>query len=174
MALSGSTSTNISAHTKLVFVWTAVQSVSAWHSTISWELQLQTDSVGNIQATSESPNTVTIDGQTFADAANIGIGTNETKTLESGQITLEHDAEGNRSFEYSFSQVCNITIMDVGYVGTVTGSGVGELDKLSTGTEEPETPEEPDTSAILQRKRTFVYFYLLGRCCRFHAIGGES
>lgn len=172
MALSGRTSVNISDNTQLVFSWTAVQDTVAWQSVVSWLLQLVTNSVGDIEATSESPNTVVIDGQTFEDAANIGIGTNETKTLESGQVVLEHNADGTRSFEYSFSQVCNIT-MGESYVGTVSGGGTGELDRLTADSGDPgdtgdpddtEDPEEPDESTIQQRKRTFAGFYLLGRC----------
>jgi hypothetical protein len=177
MALSGNISVPVSEHTTLVFLWTATQNVQTNSSDVAWEMQLVTDSIGNIQATPGSAYRVTVDGQPFNGTTDVSIGTNSTKTLASGVVTMVHNEDGNRGFDFSFEQDFYITIVTNGaYVGVVSGSGTGVLDRIVAEEpepdpepepeepEDPDVPDEPDVpnaEVIANRKRSTIIGYLL-------------
>lgn len=108
MALKGSVSVEATpnGHDLLVFTWEAVQDAVAKTSTISWVLQLVADASGALNVTNAEiyPWAVTIDGQAFSGKSNIYIQANQTKTLATGSAVLSHDADGTKSFEFSFMQ----------------------------------------------------------------------
>lgn len=129
MALSGSVTVAATNWDDLVFSWTAVQDKATKSSTVSWKMELVAKDFGQIIATPGSPWTVTIDGQEFSGTTDIAIGNNETKTLAEGEAVLQHESDGTRSFEFSFSQTFYITFGDQS-IGVITGEGTGELDRI--------------------------------------------
>ncbi|WP_226164213.1 DUF859 family phage minor structural protein, partial [Hymenobacter terricola] len=54
---------------------------------------------------------------------------NSTKTLASGTTTIAHNADGSKTFNYSFSQQFDITFN--GWIGTISGSGSGTLNTIA-------------------------------------------
>lgn len=129
MALSGSVTVAATNWDDLVFSWTAVQDKATKSSTVSWKMELVAKDFGQIIATPGSPWTVTIDGHEFSGTTDIAIGNNETKTLAEGEAVLQHEPDGTRSFEFSFSQTFYITFGDQS-IGVITGEGTGELDRI--------------------------------------------
>ena len=136
MALSGSVSVEATpnGHDLLVFTWEAVQDAVAKTSTISWVLQLVADASGALNVTNAEiyPWAVTIDGQAFSGKSNIYIQANQTKTLATGSAVLSHDADGTKSFDFSFLQNFGGLVWGGSTViNDVTGSGVGVLDSFA-------------------------------------------
>ena len=136
MALSGSVSVEATPNGRdlLVFSWEAVQDAVAKTSTISWVLQLVADASGALNVTDAEiyPWAVTIDGQAFSGKSNIYIQANQTKTLATGSAVLSHDADGTKSFDFSFMQNFGGLVWGGSTViNDVTGSGVGVLDSFA-------------------------------------------
>ena len=146
MALNGSVSVEATPKGQdlLVFSWSAVQDATANTSTVSWIMQLVASTAGEINGVPvERAWSVTVDGQEFTGTANVNISNNETKTLATGQIVLQHNEDGTRSFAFAFSQDLSITwgasSGNPQFIGTVSGSGTGELDAIA----EPEPEKFP-------------------------------
>ena len=129
MALSGSVAVRATTQNHLIFSWAAVQSPAENHSTVSWQLLLEAGQYGQIIATPGSPWSVTIDGQTVTGTSSLAIENNQTKVLASGQVTLEHDTQGNRSFRFAFEQEFWFSF-DGAYISVVSGEGSAELDTI--------------------------------------------
>ena len=92
-------------------------------------LQLIADSYGRISSTASKDWSVTINGTKYSGTNTIGLGNGETKTLASGSTTIAHNADGTKTFSYSFSQELAITWSGE-YIGTKSGSGTGTLDTI--------------------------------------------
>lgn len=136
MALKGSVSVEATPNGRdlLVFSWEAVQDAVAKTSTITWVLQLVADASGALNVTDAEiyPWAVTIDGQAFSGKSNIYIQANQTKTLATGSAVLSHDADGTKSFDFSFMQNFGGLVWGGSTViNDVTGSGVGVLDSFA-------------------------------------------
>lgn len=151
MALNGSVSVEATPKGQdlLVFSWSAVQDAAANTSTVSWMMQLVASTAGEINGVPvERDWTVTVDGQEFTGTANVNISNNETKTLATGEIVLQHNEDGTRSFAFAFSQDLSITwgasSGNPQFIGTVSGSGTGELDTIA----KPE-PEKFDIQGFM-------------------------
>lgn len=130
MATSGSTSVKVSDWTDLVFRWERTSySVANNTSTISWVMELVAGKYGQIIASSQSPWTVVVNGTEYTGKTNLGIENYSTKTLASGSQTITHNADGSKSFAYSFKQTFNITFSG-NYISTLTGTGTGVLDTI--------------------------------------------
>ena len=143
MASNGSTSVQVTAYDTLKFNWTQVgQSTVNNYTTINWSLQLVAGSAGQIISSASKAWRVTINGTTYSGSNSVAIGNNATITLASGQTTIAHNADGTKSFDYSFSQEFNITFAGVA-VGTKSGSGTGTLNTIPRAT----TPTLSVTSA---------------------------
>lgn len=134
MASSGSKSVTVTAYDTLKFTWTQVsQSVANNTTKISWTLQLVAGSSGRISSTASKDWSVTVNGTKYSGTNTVGIGNSTTKTLASGSTTIAHDADGGKSFSYSFSQEFGITFSG-STVGTKTGSGTGTLNTIPRAT----------------------------------------
>ena len=151
MALNGRVSVEATPNGQdlLVFSWSAVQDAAANTSTVSWMMQLVASTAGAINGVPvERDWSVTVDGQEFTGTANVNISNNETKTLATGEIVLEHTQDGTRSFAFAFSQDLSITwgasSGNPQFIGTVSGSGTGELDTIA----EPE-PKKFDIKGFM-------------------------
>ena len=129
MALSGSVAVRATTQNNLIFSWAAVQSTAQNCSTVSWQLLLEAKQYGQIIATPGSAWSVTVDGKTVTGTTSLAIGNSQTKVLASGQVKLEHDTLGKRSFDFAFSQEFWITF-DGEYIPVVSGSGSAELDAI--------------------------------------------
>ena len=127
MATSGSVSVVVTSWNTLKFSWTLEsQSVANNASVVRWTLQLIAGSDGLISSTAAKDWSVTVNGTTYSGTNTIGIANNATKTLASGKTTIIHNADGSKSFSFSFSQEFAITFQGSS-IGTKNGSGSGEL-----------------------------------------------
>lgn len=143
MASNGSTSVSVTTYDTLKFSWTQVsQSTTNNYTVISWTLQLIAGSAGEIISSAPKSWSVTVNGTPYSGNNSVAIGNNTTKTLASGQTTIAHNADGSKSFNYSFSQEFSITFAGAS-VGTKSGSGTGVLNVIPRAT----TPGLSKTSA---------------------------
>ena len=134
MATSGSTSVTVTSWDTLKFSWWEnSQSISANTTTIGWKLELIAGSSGRISSTASKTWKVTVDGKEYSGTNTIGISNNATKTLASGTTVIYHNADGTKTFSYSFSQYFGITFSGSGIV-TKSGSGTGTLDTIPRAT----------------------------------------
>ena len=133
MATSGYKDFNVNSggNIKIRYKWTAgTQNIANNFTPVNWELQLISTSAGHSISSSASKSyTVTTDGTKTTGTNNVGISGNATKTLASGSKNIYHNADGTKTFDYSFSQAFNITYAGVS-IGTITGSGTGTLDTI--------------------------------------------
>lgn len=130
MATSGSKSIAVTSYDTLRFNWSrSSYSIENNTSTISWNLQLIAGSYGYISSSASKDWRVSINGQTWSGRNTVGISNNTTKTLASGTAVIAHNADGSKTFSYSFSQEFAITFSG-SYIGTKSGSGTGTLDTI--------------------------------------------
>lgn len=176
MALSGSVTIDATPNScdLLVFAWEAVQDTASGTSTVSWTMKLVADDTyGLITGVTEGTRTwtVVIDGQTFTGQNGVNIAAGKTRLLAEGTITLAHEADGSRSFDFTFSQEIGITwgasSGNPQEIGTVTGSGTGELDVIVVQ-EKPEDTKE--TFDIL----SFLNCYIMGICGNYRAFSKKT
>ena len=154
MALNGSTSITATAYDTLKFSWVQSGQNTANNLTvINWSLQLISGSAGQIISSATKSWSVTINGTTYKGTNSVAIGNNATKTLASGQVSIAHNADGTKSFSYSFSQEFAITFAGVA-VGTISGSGSGVLNTIPRAT----TPVPHVTTADMGTTLT-IYTY---------------
>lgn len=131
MASSGSKSVTVTQWDTLKFSWEVTsQSVVNNTSTVSWKLQLISTDSGRIDSSTSKNWSVTINGKTFSGTNTVGIANNATKTLASDTITIAHNANGTKTFAFSFSQQFSITFSGQS-IGTKSGSGSGTLDTIA-------------------------------------------
>ena len=117
----------VSGQIKLRFTWNqSSQSIANNNSVVSWSLQLISTS-GSISSSASKSWNVTVNGTNYSGTNTVGISTNTTKTLASGSTTIAHNADGTKSFSFSFSQQFDISYTGVGWIGTKSGSGSGTL-----------------------------------------------
>lgn len=134
MASSGSKSVAVTSYDTLKFTWAQVsQSIANNTTKISWVLQLIAGSSGRISSTASKDWSVTVNGSTYSGTNTVGVANNATKTLASGSTTITHNADGTKSFSYSFSQEFGITFSG-STIGTKTGSGTGTLNTIPRAT----------------------------------------
>lgn len=124
--------TNITAtkYDTLQFWWEEQeQSIAKNETPVWWGLYLISTSAGAIQSSTAKKWAVTVNGVAYGGTASIAIGNNETKLLASGTTTIMHNADGSKSFSYSFSVDFQITFGG-NKVGLISGSGSGALTKI--------------------------------------------
>lgn len=135
MATSGSIRTNVTSdgYIYLQLSWAeASQNIAENYTNINWNLRLISTGHGaNIVSSAAKNCTIKFNGKpVFTGTVNIGLAAGETKSLKSGSnFRINHDADGKKTFSYSFSQQINITYSGV-YIGTKSASGNGTLDTI--------------------------------------------
>jgi hypothetical protein len=130
MATSGYADTKVTDYDTLRFQWEQEsQSVANNTTTIKWYLKLIAGSAGKIESTAPKKWSVTVNGVKYSGTNYIGIGNNETKTLASGTETIAHDANGKKTFAFSFTQAIDINFAG-NSVGSKSGSGTGTLNDI--------------------------------------------
>ena len=129
MATSGSKSVSATAHTTLRFSWSqSSQNVANNTTTISWVLEeIQTS--GYISSSASKSWSVTVNGNNYSGTNTVGINSNSTRTLASGSTTIGHNADGTKSFQYSFRQQFDINYSG-SWVGTKEGGASGTLNTI--------------------------------------------
>lgn len=129
MATSGSTSVTVTAYDTLKFSWWKnSSSTSGNYTDIGWKMELIAVNYGLISSSAKKNWAVTINGTNYSGTNSIAIGNNQTKTLASGTTRIYHNADGTKSFNYSFSQQFDMNFN--GWVGTKSGSGSATLDSI--------------------------------------------
>ena len=127
MATSGTVNVTVTSWNTLRFSWTLEsQNVANNASVVSWRLQLIAGSDGAISSSAAKAWSVTVNGSTTSGTNSVGISNNATKTLASGRTTIIHNADGSKTFTFSFSQEFAITFQGAS-IGTKGGSGSGTL-----------------------------------------------
>ena len=130
MATSGSKSITVTSWDTLKFSWSeSSQDIANNKTTISWKMELISGSDGLISSTASKSWSVTVNGTKYSGTNTIGIGNNTTKTLASDTTTISHNADGTKTFSYSFSQTFDINFGG-SKIGTKSGSGSGTLDTI--------------------------------------------
>ena len=130
MATNGSASVAVTSHDTLQFNWSVTgQSVENNTSTVYCEMVLIADGYGRISSTVSKSYSVTINGTAYGGSNTVGIGNNQRKVLWSGTVTIPHNADGTKSFSFSFSQQFSITFSGQ-FIGTISGSGSGTLNTI--------------------------------------------
>ena len=133
MATSGYKDFNVNSggNIKIRYKWTAgTQNIANNFTPVNWELQLISTSTGHSIVSSANKNySVVTDGTTKSGTNTIGLNGGATKTLASGSKNIYHNADGTKTFNFSFSQEIGITYAGAS-IGTITGSGTGTLDTI--------------------------------------------
>ena len=131
MATSGSKSVSVTSYDTLKFSWEVTeQSIVNNTTTISWKLQLISDSSGRIDSSASKKWSVTVNGTKYSGTNTVGIAASSTKTLASDTTTITHNSNGTKTFSYSFSQEFEITFSGSD-IGTKSGSGSGTLNTIA-------------------------------------------
>ena len=145
MATSGSTNVTVTSYDTLQFSWSqSSQNVANNTTTISWSLKLIAGTYGAIYSSASRNWSVTVNGTSYSGSGTVAIGNNETRTLASGSTTISHNADGTKTFSYSFSQDFQITFSG-SWVGMKSGSGSGVLNTIPRAT----TPSVSPTSVTM-------------------------
>jgi hypothetical protein len=130
MAKSGSVNVAVTSWNSLRFTWALdSQSVANNSSVVSWKLLHIAGSDGYINSSATKAWSVTVNGTTVTGTNRVGIANNSTVTLASGKTTIVHNADGSKTFSFSFSQEFGITFQGSS-IGTKSGSGSGTLDVI--------------------------------------------
>lgn len=117
----------VSNQITLRFNWSqSSQSIANNNSVVSWSLQLIA-SGGSISSSASKSWNVTVNGTNYSGTNTVGVSNGQTKTLASGTTTVAHNADGTKSFSFSFSQQFDINYSGIGWIGTKSGSGGGTL-----------------------------------------------
>lgn len=129
MATSGYADVAVTAYDTLRFNWSrSGVSIAENKSDVSWNLQLISSNYGAISSSASRAWNVNVNGSAYSGTTNVSIGNNTSKILASGSTAIPHNADGTKSFAFSFSQVFNINFN--GWVGTISGSGSAVLDTI--------------------------------------------
>ena len=133
MATSGSSRVNITSNGQfyLLFSWTAgTQNIASNYTPISWTLHIgSTHSGAYLNSSAAKSYSVTVDGQTWSGTNTVGVSGGATKLLASGSKNIYHNADGKKTFSYSFDQQLAVTISG-NWIGTKSGSGTGTLNNI--------------------------------------------
>ena len=140
----------VSNQITLRFNWSqSSQSIANNNSVVSWSLQLIA-SGGSISSSASKSWSVTVNGSNYSGTNTVGISNGQTKTLASGSTTIAHNADGTKSFSFSFSQQFDINYSGVGWIGTKSGSGNGTLTTI------PRTSSVSSTNANIGENITIT------------------
>lgn len=129
--------------------WQDSQSIANNNSVVGWHLQLIA-SGGSISSSASKSWAVTVNGSNYSGTNTIGVSNGQTKTLASGTTTIAHNADGTKSFSFSFSQQFDISYSGVGWIGTKSGSGSGKLTTI------PRTSSVSSTNANIGENITIT------------------
>ena len=81
--------------------WQDSQSIANNSSVVGWHLQLIA-SGGSISSSASKSWSVTVNGSNYSGTDTVSVSNGATKTLASGSTTIAHNADGTKSFGFSF------------------------------------------------------------------------
>lgn len=129
MAVTGYTNAIVTPWDTLQFSWSRTDySIPNNKSSVYWELKLIAGEYGYIYSIPLRAWAVNVNGTEYSGSVSVAINNWQTRVLASGTTEIPHNADGSKTFSYSFSQVFNIDFN--GWVGTISGSGTGTLDTI--------------------------------------------
>lgn len=113
-------------------------------------MELIATEYGRISSSASKAWSVTVNGEKYSGKTTVGIANNATKTLASGSTTIKHNADGSKTFSYSFSQDFSGITFSGSALGNVSGSGSGTLDII------PRTSSVSATAANIGAQTTIT------------------
>lgn len=117
----------VTSYDTLRFSWWENYQVTETNATnVGWKLELIAGSAGAISSSYAKSWWVNINGSYYEGTNYISIDNNETKLLASGDTAVVHNADGTKSFSYSFAQYFGINFAGVD-IKSISGSGTGTL-----------------------------------------------
>lgn len=131
MATSGYTDVKVTSVNTLRFSWWQISQSAANNSTkIGWNLQLIAADGGVIYSSATKNWWTNINGKYSEGTNTVNINNSTTKTLAGGEQDIPHNADGTKTFSYSFSQYFGVNFGGT-TVGSVQGNGTGTLEPLA-------------------------------------------
>ena len=131
--MAGQVSVKVTDYNNLIFKWeTAAQFQDENASAVDWQLLLTASAYGAIYSSASKDWGVTINGVTRSGKNTVSIDASTTKVLASGRENIKHNADGQKTFSFSFYQNFNITFGGVA-VTVKQGSGTGTLAQIPKG-----------------------------------------
>lgn len=130
MAAAGNKAVEIYSWLELRFSWWQTgQSVENNTTTIEWKTELISGN-GALYKSSRAWE-VTIDGVKKTGTVNISLDKHSVQVLARGTATIPHNADGSKTFSFSFSQSFNMTLDNGNYMGSYSGSGSATLNTIA-------------------------------------------
>lgn len=130
MATGGNKSVEIYSWLELRFSWWKTgQSVENNATTIEWKTELISGN-GALYKSSRAWE-VTIDGVKKTGTVSVNLDKHSVQVLARGTATIPHNADGTKTFSFSFSQSFNMTLDNGNYMGSYSGSGSATLDTIA-------------------------------------------
>lgn len=130
MAINGHVQTDTAfGYVKLEWETTS-QNIENNYSILAYTLSIYRAS--NISATGGKSYSIAFNGSTIASGSTT-IGGSGTKTIKTGNLMMYHNADGKKTFDFSFAQQIDVMFNGT-MIGTVTGSGSGTLDAIPRAT----------------------------------------
>lgn len=130
MAAAGNKAVEIYSWLELRFSWWQTgQSVENNATTIEWKTELISGN-GALYKSSRAWE-VTIDGVKKTGTVNISLDKHSVQALARGTATIPHNADGSKTFSFSFSQSFNMTLDNGNYMGSYSGSGSATLNTIA-------------------------------------------
>lgn len=124
---SGSKTITLTNWNTLVFAWSEKsQSIANNNTVLSWSLTLTAGAYGRFDSSYQKNYSITVNGNTYTGTNTVGIANNSSKVLASGETTIPHNADGTKSFSWSYSQEIKVNFSP-NYLGTYTDNGTGTL-----------------------------------------------
>lgn len=129
MATSGSVTVKVTGYNNLVFEWSLTsQSIENNSSVVGWKMSLVAlGASGAIDSSRKKPWEVVVNGTKYTGTVAHGIGGNETKVLASGSTTIPHNADGSKTFAFSFMMDFTGLVFSGENISAKSGSGNGTL-----------------------------------------------
>lgn len=144
MAISGQIRTNTSFG-YIQLTWNLQnQDITNNRSVISYTLSINRTS--NISSTANKSYWINING--VESSGTTTIGGSGTKNLATGTVTIPHNADGTKMFNYSFAVQVDIT-WSGSWIGTVTGAGSGVLDTIARATQPTLNVSSQDMNSVI-------------------------
>lgn len=123
---------SVGSHSQIYFQWEEQsQDLAKGVTVVKWQLVLKADAYGAIDSSKKKSYSVKVDGQTYQGTNTIGISNNQSKILAQGTTSMVHDANGNKTFNYSFKQEFGFYSQSLKkQIDFVEGSGSGTLSQI--------------------------------------------
>lgn len=126
MATSGSKIVEIFSWIRMRFSWEQTgQSVANNTTDINWKLELIT-TTGALYRYGRTWS-VTIDGTKYSGSVDVSLDEYDSQVCASGTATVSHNADGTKTFAYSFTHDFSLTLNSGKYMGTYSGQGSDTL-----------------------------------------------